>query len=238
MNTTLMGALARQRLTSPMRMALLFVMAGMPLLTLTFIPRMGLAGLGAGNFIAMIFAAGMIGQDVSSGTLQLLFARPVTRTEYVLSRWAGATLATLGVVVVQLAIALVLLVPRGHAPSGTEIAVYLGTNVSLAIGVVAVMALFSALAPALGDLGLFGLVFFLSLVLQGLGSMMDRPAFVRASLELQQFLGPQIDAVQWIQGGTVPWASIVAWLSTITLCLALAIVIVNRKELSYASSSG
>ena len=36
-----------------------------------------------------MIAAGTIGQDVSSGVLQLLFARPVRRSEYVLSRWIG-----------------------------------------------------------------------------------------------------------------------------------------------------
>ena len=33
----------------------------------------------------------------------------------------------------------------------------------------------------------------------------------------------------------MPWAPIVSYASTVTLCLAIAIVAVNRKELSYAS---
>ena len=79
MNPTLITTFWRQRLSSPVRLVILFFMMTTPLLMLTAMPQMGLAALGEALPIGMLFAAGMIGQDVGSGVLQLVFARPVRR---------------------------------------------------------------------------------------------------------------------------------------------------------------
>jgi len=44
-----------------------------------------------------------------------------------------------------------------------------------------------------------------------------------------------VDISPILNGGDVPWFAIVSYLSTVTLCLAVAVVVMNRKELSYAS---
>jgi ABC-type transport system involved in multi-copper enzyme maturation permease subunit len=71
---------------------------------------MALAG-----YYGVVFAAGSIGQDVSSGTLQLLLARPVTRPQYVVNRWLGAGLLATAWHTTMLAFGvLVLLSTRQH----------------------------------------------------------------------------------------------------------------------------
>jgi ABC-type Na+ efflux pump permease subunit len=236
-NPTLIGALWRQRLASWFRMLLLTMVMGMPLVTMFFTSGGGLAQLGNCYGAVLVLAAGMIGQDLSSGTLQLLLARPVTRTEYVLSRWGAAACGTILLVLLQLGLALLIMASHGSSPPLRDTLVFLGDNVALAIGLAAVIALFSTLAPGLGDLGLMAIGFFMSFVLQGLGTVKQWPAALRASAEIQQILSPELN-VAGLGQTPFPWLSVVAYLSTVTLCLALAIVVLNRKELSYASSSG
>lgn len=237
MNPTLIGALLRQRLASRFRMLLLFMVTGMPLVTLFFTGRGGLVQLGNCYGAVLVLAAGMVGQDLSSGTLQLLLARPVTRTEYVLSRWGAAAGGTILVVLLQLGLALLIMASHGSTPPVRDTLVFLGDNVAMAIGLAAVIALFSTLMPGLGDLGLLAIGFFTSLMLQGIGTMKQWPAALRASAEIQQFLSPELN-VAGLGLAPFPWLSVVAYLSTVTLCLALAIVVLNRKELSYASATG
>src|SRR4029079_16239697 len=49
--------------------------------------------LGGVLWNGLLFGAGIIGLEASTGVLQLVFARPVTRAEYVLSRWLAAVIA-------------------------------------------------------------------------------------------------------------------------------------------------
>ncbi len=79
MNATLVTAFWRQRLTSPMRMviALVFLSFGlMPVLLAGSIAMLGKNTMGVFGFVC---AAGLIGQDVSSGVLTLAFGRPLRR---------------------------------------------------------------------------------------------------------------------------------------------------------------
>ena len=117
MNPTLILALLKQRARSVPRMALVFSFFLLPLLVLTFARQAGLVVLHTGQAFAVLLGAGIIGQDMSSGTLQLLFARPVTRGEYVLSRWLGASLGASCLVLAQLAIGLLLMALHREVPA-------------------------------------------------------------------------------------------------------------------------
>jgi hypothetical protein len=57
----------------------------------------------------------------------------------------------------------------------------------------------------------------------------------RVLVELQRTLKPELTFL-WISGHAGQlWSPYVAALSTVTLALALAILVVNRRELSYAA---
>jgi len=226
----------RQRFTSPLRLILLLMLGWTPMLAIVVLPQTGFAPLTDCYFLALVLAAGMIGQDISSGTLQLALARPLTRARYVFSKWLAVSVGTVFVVMLQVGVAALIMALRQVPVAWDEAALVLGNGVLLACGTAAVMALFSALLPGLGDLGLLFLVFFSGQVMGGVGAMKSWPALVRASDELQRVLKPQLELVFVTQGGPVPWFDVVSYLSTVTLCLALAVMVMNRRELSYASN--
>ena len=236
MNRTLILAFARQRLTSPIRLVLLLVSLGFPLLITLFMPAAGLQALGNAQNLALILGAGMIGQDLSTGVLQLLFARPVRRWEYVMSRWIAVGAGTAILSAFQTAMAVLILTQRGASPGWQPAALLAGENALLAFGLAAVIALFSTLVGGIGDLAIYLLAMMSGGILTMAGQAKGSMVASRIGEEVGRFLSPSIDLAQAIAHGP-SWFGIASYLSTITLCLALAIVVIDRKELSYASSS-
>lgn len=234
MNLTLLFGLIRQRLNSPIRVVILGLMILLPILMIAAFPAMGLTPLGDGIPIALLFAVGMIGQDVSSGVLQLLLARPVRRWEYVLSRWLGAALAATAAAAVQLLLAWGVLVARGGAPPAETVALFAAGRVLEIAGATAMVALLSSLVGGLGDLALYVLLNFLGGVLTLVGQLPRWGVALWAGQQLGALFSPRIDLAQ-VMAGTPPWLGILTYFSNLTLCLLLAVVVLNRKELSYAA---
>ena len=234
MNATLVAAFLRQRFTSPMRLGLLFLLVTFPLgasaLMRTLEPLTGLAGP-----LALILAAGGIGQDVSSGTLQLLLVRPVSRPSLLVSRWLACVLAAVVMVVGLLALGTIALLLRGTHPDGLDLVRIVLESACSAAGHAAVMLMLSTLVNGLGDLGLYVATFFVTQMLSGLAMLQHWPWLARASTEAQRVLDAQL-AWAWLVHGTAPsWFAIASWASTLTLALAVAIYSLNRRELSYAA---
>jgi len=235
MNVTLITTLWRQRFTSAVRMALMAMLCGFPVLALAFVPGAGLSLLGNAQGLMLTLGAGMIGQDVSSGVLQLLCARPVKRSDYVLSRWLGVALAGTAISLLQLAIGAALLTARGAAPSAQQIVLFGAGRLLECGGIAAVLALCSSLIGGFGDLALYLLASLGAGILQMAGQVKHWLWLDRFAAELLGSLTPGIDLQRLVAASPMPWFPIVSYASTVTLCLALAIVMVNRKELSYAS---
>ena len=236
MNLTLVLATLRQRFTSPIRLVIVLLFGWMPVLPVLVAPRIGFAALGDCYFLALTLAAGMIGQDLSSGTLQLLLARPVTRAQYVFSRWGAVAAGTLLITVLQTLVAALVMTLRGAPVPWGGAALFLANGALLALGTAAIMALLSSLAAGLGDLGLLFLVFISAQVLEKVGMFKSWEWLVRDAGKLLQLLKPELDLASLSHGGPVAWFAVVSYLSTVTLCLGLAVVVMNRRELSYASS--
>ncbi len=236
MNTTLVAAFLRHRMTTPIRLAFLIVAAFFPLLFVAVAPAMGFAPMADSFQFALIFGAGMIGQDVSSGVLQLLFARPVRRDVYVISRWLAASFGAATVAVVQVALAALILSARGATPEAGTVVITAANHVASAFGATAPLLLLSALAAGLADIGLLFLLYTCAGILQAAGGSLGYAVIARIGQELQGFLNPTIDFAR-ILSASPSWYQIIAYLSTVTLSIALAIILVNRKELSYASSA-
>jgi ABC-type transport system involved in multi-copper enzyme maturation permease subunit len=234
-NATLVLAALRQRLSSPVRLVLLAFMFFMPLGATALMPLAGFTSLGDGYWLTLVLAAGMIGQDASSGVLQLLFARPVRRSEYVVNRWLAVGMGASVVLLVQAGLGAALLSARGYAPSTHDLAILAGNNVLTAAGIAAVMALFSALLPGFGDLALLLVFNMVAGVMQLIGQVSGRGAISRVGAEIAGFISPRLDLTALV-AGTPSWFAIAGYFSTVTLCLALAIVVLNRRELSYASA--
>lgn len=235
MNRTLIMTTILQRVKSPVRMALAGAGFFLPLLALWFLPVTGFSSLDNGFKFGLVIGAGLIGQDLSAGVLQLLFARPVTRMSYVMSRWLGCVLLASALTVVQvLCGALILQVREMPFEMSTALA-FGGTQLLAAIGIVSVLTLFSSLIGGLGDLGLYLLAMIFAGAV-GFGGQITGTGWARhTGEELGRFLSPGLDIGRLTQASTLPWFEIVSFLSTIALCLAVAVWVVNRRELSYAS---
>jgi ABC-type transport system involved in multi-copper enzyme maturation permease subunit len=217
------------------RLAIVAMLTGVPLLAVAFMPGAGLGVLGNAQGLVLTLGAGMIGQDVSSGVLQLLCARPVGRPDYVLSRWSAVGLAGVAISLVQLGLAVAVLGARGHAPSTQEIALFGAQRSFECLGLAAVLALLSSLIGGLGDLALYLIAGMASGVLTMVAQWRHWTWLDRIASQAMESLTPTIDLHRLLLATPMPWFPIVSYASTVALCLALAIVAVNRKELSYAA---
>jgi ABC-type transport system involved in multi-copper enzyme maturation permease subunit len=234
MNATLIAAFLRQRFTSPMRLGLLFIVTVFPLggavLMGTLSPLAGIA-----SPIAFILAAGAIGQDVSSGTLQLLLVRPVSRPSVLVHRWLASALAATAITVLALVLGSVALVLRGAHPDALDLIRMVLESLCSAAGSAAVMVMFSTLVGGLGDVGLFFGTLILSQMFEALGAFEHWDWLVRACAEVHGVLSPQL-SWEWLLQQTPPsWFALASWASTVTLALAVGIARLNRRELSYAA---
>jgi hypothetical protein len=177
--------------------------------------------------IALIMAAGSVGRDVSTGVLPLLFTRPLVRTTYLLAKWLGASSAATALAAVSVGVQAVILASRGHGVPGMEIVTALFGCATTAFGTCAVLVALSVLVNGFGNVGIY-------IILSLVPSIPHIPQ--RLAQELGHVTRPTL-AWDAAVGGAASWLDVVTYLSTVTLLLALAALILNRKELSYASSA-
>lgn len=234
MNRTLIVAFLRQRLTSPMRLGLIVLATLFPLGGVAIMGSLAVLG-GIAAPLALIFAAGAIGQDVSSGTLQLLLVRPVTRPAYLVNRWLAAVIGALGLTLLMFALGTLALMLRGQPPAASELLRMTLESTSAAAGSAAIMICLSTLAGGLGDVGLYFASVILLQMLAAVGQFEQWAWLQRASTELQGVLGPQLSFAWLLQHTPVSWFALASWASSITLALAVGIARLNRRELSYAA---
>jgi len=233
-NLTLVLAYLRQRLTSPIRLGLLAMFMLFPLgaaaFTKTLSPLDGIGGL-----LAFVLAAGAIGQDVSSGTLQLLLVRPVSRPSLLVNRWLASVVGAVVMVAGLLVLGTLVLLARGTHPDGLDLVRMLLEAICSAAGYAAVVIALSTLVGGLGDVALYFLSFIFVQMLSGIAMFTHWDWLGRTSTELQGVLAPQLSWA-WLVHGTPPsWFALASWASTVTLALAVAITRLNRRELSYAA---
>jgi len=236
MNPTLVVATLQQRLRSPVRVVLVAALWGIPLILIAATHGgLGLEPLDVGGALAMVLGAGLIGGDSSAGVLQLLFARPVTRAEYVFSRWLGIALACVALIALQILLGAGLVLANGGALTPGVVGWRLLDQCCDAIGTLSVLTMFSTLLPGIGDAVAVLLTQISGGAMEAIGSLLQQPLVARVGREIAGFAAPELPVQMMAVGMAPSWFSVVSYFSTITLCLALAILIINRRELSYAS---
>jgi hypothetical protein len=180
--------------------------------------------------MTLVFGAGLIGRDVSSGTLALVFTRPVRRWQYVVSRWLAAAAPATVLSVVHLAVQFFVLASRGHGVPARSLLDKAVEASSGCFGLSVVLLALSAVAPGMADLGLW-LAVRLGI---DLTHFVGAPQWLREQLEAASL--PTLQGAVVAAGGTAAWSALASYGSDLTLFLALAIWLVNRKEISYAAS--
>ena len=234
MNRTLLVAFLRQRFTSPMRVGLLLIVTVFPLGAAIFANNLA-ALAGPASAIALILSAGAIGQDVSSGTLQLLLVRPVSRPSVLLHRWLASVIAAVGITMVLLLLATLALLAHKTQPSALDLVRMMLEAACSAAGSAAVMVMLSTLVGGIGDVGLFVAAMIVTQMFSGLAMLEHWEVLARACNEVQGVLSPQLSWAWMLHGTPLSWFAITSWASTVTLALAVGIARFNRRELSYAA---
>ena len=177
--------------------------------------------------------------------MSLLFTRPLTRTEYVLSKW----------VICSIFVALLVLLEFGsfhlaelfQGRNETTLFTTFGvSNVVLnSFGATAVIVLLNSFPPKIGMI-VFMVVIYGSMIggnLAEMGLAKAQTSFAvvlfTAITQICAFVrscaSPSIDTYAVFTAMNFSWTPILSYLSNITMFLLIAILILNRREFFYAS---
>ena len=238
MNREIFLATLEQRLRSPVRLALAFAFvcfAAAPYLLMLVVKGMprDLSASTHGGMLALVFAAGVLGQEFSSGAPQITFTRPLERWRWVLSRAAAVAVLACVCALVPYVAALAVGIPAG------DVGLAMLEQVGQALGTTAVVTGLSAIVPGLTDLALlaganigFNILGMLGMVLQDAQAKM---LATRAKEFIEPWFSPRLDLVGLLHGATLSPHALLVLVSTMLFWLTVAIAFANRKELSYAT---
>ncbi len=235
MNRALFIATIRQLFSQPVRTGALLGCTILPLLQLAVDPDPRLGTPMWSVFIAVIAAAGVIGLEVSTGSLALFFTRPLTRATYVFSRWAGAVSVAASLVLLSLAGEVAIIAARDGELAMTPLLLAIVDRLSVVIGIVSVMTCFSAMVSSLGDLVIWLAIHIVAMSLAASGDAAAMPLLTDIAVALRRVANPELDSYRVISSLRVPWSHVSFYLATVLLALGVATLVLNRKELSYAS---
>ncbi|HYK02542.1 MAG TPA: hypothetical protein VE974_12365 [Thermoanaerobaculia bacterium] len=176
------------------------------------------------TLLALLGGCAPIGPEFSSGTLQLILVKPITRAVYLLSRVAGV------VIFVWIAASLAAATEwlgRGFS-DGTPIATALVHSMAAALLVVSLLTLFGSFTRAYFNVALyFGTMMFLGL-LTGISARKFPEEVTRALTAISRNLYP--DAPSRF---STEWLLLVA--SNAAIALVLACLVFRRREVPYGA---
>ncbi len=220
-----------EALRSPIRLTLIFLLL-VPGWVFAFLSKHSAPSSGMGFWLALILGAGIIGRPASNGTLALVLSRPVPRVSYVLTRWFAV--ATLASALALLKLGVKALLAQPSAAGWGHVGFAAAEEVLGAAGGAAVLTLLSSMVEGLGDVALLAILSIVAELLKGLGGFLSKPALNWLGYHLHDLLRPSLELETVFRSSPISWFSIVAYLSTLTLCLAAATELMCRREISYA----
>jgi ABC-type transport system involved in multi-copper enzyme maturation permease subunit len=202
-------------------------------------------------YLALICSSGVIGSQLSDGTLSLALSRPVSIASYVFSKWFAIAVFSSIATILQLLCELIMALSRTPAAINyLDVAINGAERIIFCVGFTAVMILLSAIVSGIKDLGLFVVLS----VTSGICSMLAQikvssvpeglariavsaviPITQQAEVVFHALLEPLIDLSPLLSGNSISLNAITSYLAVITVCLSLAIFSLNRKELPYGA---
>ena len=231
MNTPLYVSTLRQLFSQPVRTGALIGATILPLLQIAVDPDPHLATTMGAMWIAVIASAGIIGMEITSGSVALFFTRPLTRAAYLASRWSAAATISLALMFAGLAGEVAMLTARDGEMTRTAFALALADRFFIVTGTVSVMVCFSTLASSLGDVVIW---LSIQIVAFSLGAV-PMASFHDAADLLRRIATPMLDVHRVLASSRVPWSEVSGYAGTVLMAAAIATFVMNRKELSYAS---
>lgn len=200
-------------------------------------------------YFVLICGSGVIGSQLNDGTLSLVLSRPVTIANFVFTKWYAISVAASVAAMVQLVCELIIALSRTPAAVNfVDVATNGIERLFVCAGFAAVMVLLSALVSGIKDLGLYLLLSIAASIFSMLSAIKPQsvpeglaavnitvPITRQLSTILQTILSPSIDISPMLSGLWLSLNSVTSYLAVITVCLALSIYSLNRRELPYGA---
>lgn len=192
------------------------------------------------SLAVIVLGAGAVSRDISTGAVQMILARPLSRTEYLLGRWLGVLwalgffLAVAGGLVVLLSL---LVYPAFHVDAEplSFAALLRGGAGALLDGMLfsATLLCLSTFLPGYGDL----IVYFLAVVgfgaVQGIAASIQKPAVAEAARLVRDNLMPDPDWNALLSGQSSSVEPAARWLLALAVLLLTAALVFRRREFAY-----
>ncbi|HMF07682.1 MAG TPA: hypothetical protein VKJ00_01025 [Thermoanaerobaculia bacterium] len=226
----------RQKLGSPATIFVLCLLALMASLPLN-------AGQGFGStdtLAALILAAGCVSRDASSGALQMILSRPLSRVGYLAGRYLGILAALLlflaGAIALAAALHAVMESLSGGLPQVFSLkAAGLAAARAFLGGalLVAAVLFFSTYLRGWGDVLAVVLFFLLFNSMQGLGTALHFPVLAKAGELARANFAPSIAWENVFAGRDVLGEAVGRYVLALAGYATLAVLIFSRREFSY-----
>jgi ABC-type transport system involved in multi-copper enzyme maturation permease subunit len=194
----------------------------------------------SGFLALLLLAAGSVSKDAGSGALQMILARPISRTDYLWGRFLGILsayavfLAAVALLTFLISVALLPVLHVAHAPlqwaglARTFAAAFLD-----GVLVAAVLLFFSTFLPGWGDvLGYFLLTLFLSAV-PSIGAGLQKEWLTRLGLALKQNVLPAPNFGALLSGEGRVSETVGQWALAVMVFLLAAVLVFRRREFAY-----
>lgn len=220
------------------------IVVALSALALVAAPQLAATGGRTGFELAtlplLILAAGCVSRDASSGALQMILCRPLSRADYLLGRYLGILAAFAGFLAAAAALAVVF--ARGLLPmiGGTAAPVdarALATQALAAFlggaATAAMVLLLSTFLPGYGDVLGFVLLAPLTALPEAAGQILHAPWLRTFGPLLRQNLLPSLDWSAVLRGENVFGEATGRWVLALVAALAAALVIFSRREFAY-----
>ena len=194
----------------------------------------------SGFLALLLLAAGSVSKDISSGALQMILARPISRTDYLWGRFFGILsayavfLAGVALLTVLISTAFLPILHVAHVPlQWAGLARAFAATFLDGVLVAAVLVFFSTFLPGWGDvLGYFLLTLFLSAV-PGIGAGLQKEWLTRLGLALKQNILPEPNFGAIFSGERRMSVTVGQWALAVTIFLLAAALVFRRREFAY-----
>ena len=213
-------------------LSVLVLLSVMPLLA-----SGGQTGTGASTVVLFVLAAASVSKDASSGALQMILARPITRSAYLFGRYLGILAAYAAFLIAVLVLALAL--SRIFGSSGGR-QVNLGSAGIAILGeflegmlIAAILVFFSTFLPGYADLLGYFLLLLLLQVPRALSGSLNWPWLTRFGQIASENLHPSVPWDEVLRGQNVLRAATGCYVLAVTAFLLLASVVFARREFAY-----
>jgi hypothetical protein len=200
------------------------------------------SALESGGFIALlILAAASVSKDLSSGALQMILSRPISRVDYLFGRYCGILLAYAIYLAATLGFALVFSAILGRLFGGenagglslADLARGAAGSLLSAALLSAILLFFSTFLRGFGDV----LAYFLLSLLLGAPELLSRPLHAPWLAELgkatRENVLPRVEWENVLRGERVFSPATGQYFLAVTAYLTLAAWIFSRREFSY-----